>query len=157
MYKKKYHRVDLFLFIESIEVLKKTSLFLLILLISTSCVETRERGFYFGDNIEKVKNFDVYNFTKDDLINNFGHPILELVDGSWLYYSYSTRNLKILKPKLEKEWVLVVSFNKNDEIVDHFYKELNNKKTIDNTDIEDEEKTNFFKALFKGLIITPVN
>lgn len=130
---------------------------ILTLIILTSCIETRDRGFYFGDNIEKVKNFDVYNFTKSDLINNFGYPSLELVDGSWMYYSYSTRNLKIFKPRLETEQVLFVNFNKNNEIISYYYKELKNKKTIDNTDMEDEEKTNFFKALFKGLIITPVN
>ena len=136
---------------------KNILLLILTLLILTSCIETRDRGFYFGDNIEKVKNFDVYNFTKSDLINNFGHPSLELVDESWMYYFYSTRNLKIFKPKLETEQVLLVNFNKNNEIVNYYYKELKNKKTIDNTDMEDEEKTNFFKALFKGLIITPVN
>ncbi len=129
----------------------------LILMFLIACMETKQQGFYFGDNIEKVKNFDVYNFKKKDLINNFGYPSLELLDGSWLYYSYVTKNPKILKPKLYNEKILLVNFNKNDEIVDYFYKELKNKKIIDNTDINDKNEDTFLNTLFKGLIMTPLN
>ncbi len=137
--------------------IKKEYFIILVLFFLTSCLETKQRGFYFGNNIEKVENFDVYNFKKNDLINNFGYPSFEFPDGSWLYYSYITKNFKIFKPKLYDEKILIVHFNKNDEIVDYSYKEVKNRKIIDNNDIESGNEDTFFNTLFKGLIITPLN
>ena len=123
----------------------------------TACVETRERGFYFGKNIDKAKKFEFYNFKKQDLIDNFGYPSAELEDGSWLYYSYSTKNLKILRPKLRKEVVLLVNFDERDNVMNYHYRELNDRKFIDNVDLKENGGAGFFDSLFKGLMISPIN
>lgn len=136
---------------------KKKFFAILTSIILISCIETKQRGFYFGSNIEKIENFDTYNFTKKDLLNNFGYPNIELSDNSWLYYSYTTKNFKIFKPKLVNEKVLLVNFDKNDYIVNYHYKELKNQKIIDNTDIDNKNSDTFLNTLFKGLIMTPLN
>jgi hypothetical protein len=124
-------------------------------LFTISCIERQEKGFYFADNLDKIKNFDVYFFSKDDLIRNIGYPNIELVDGTWLYYSYVTENLKVLKPKLKKEYVLLVSFGEDGDIKKYFYKEIDDAGSLDNVKTEKEkDKKGFFRSLMEGVVFT---
>jgi outer membrane protein assembly factor BamE (lipoprotein component of BamABCDE complex) len=120
-----------------------------------SCIQ-RNKGFYFSD-INVVRNFDSYNFTKGDLIENIGEPSLEIAENVWLYYSYTYKNPLFQKNKIHNEKILLVYFDTNDKIVKHSFEE---KKYVGNiTDIKKEKKKNegnIFKEFFKGLIVTPI-
>lgn len=129
--------------------------FIILLFILSSCIETKQQGFYFAN--KEYENFDVFNFTKEDVISNIGYPNFELEDGTWLFYSYTTKNLKILRQKLYKEQVLLVSFDKNNKIKNYSFKEINNAKNLDKVITKEKEKNNFFKDLFNDLTITPIN
>jgi outer membrane protein assembly factor BamE (lipoprotein component of BamABCDE complex) len=121
-----------------------------------SCIQ-RNKGFYFRD-INMARNFDVYNFTKDDLIGNIGQPSLKLDDGVWLYYSYTYKNPLFRKNKIYSEKILLVYFDDNDKIINHSF---NEREFVGNiTDIERERKKmegNILREFFKGLIFTPIN
>lgn len=138
--------------------------FILVLFFCTSCLAKLERGYYFADK-NKIENFDVYNFTKQDLIDNIGNASLELNSDTWLYYSYETKNLHFLKPKINKETILIVYFDENDKIIN--FRLTTNYKTKDlaNLSIGEEKidvKTNNMKNknsfwdIFDGLIFTPL-
>lgn len=136
---------------------------LLILLFNISCTAQKDKGYYFVDK-DKVDNFDIYNFTKQDVIDNIGLPSLELDKNTWLYYSYTTKNLNFLKPKISKETILIVYFDNKDKIInfnltkrDNFNNLKNNinKEALDNKNTNEEKKNLFFK-LFEGLNFTPI-
>jgi outer membrane protein assembly factor BamE (lipoprotein component of BamABCDE complex) len=137
--------------------MKNNIIFIILLFFLTSCIERRQKGFYFGENADKIKNLDTYYFNKRDIIENIGYPTMELEDGTWLYYSQVTKNLKVLKAKLDSELVLLVAFDGKDNIKNFSYREINNSKNLDYVEIEaKKEKKNFFKQLIDGLIFTPM-
>ncbi|MBO4956351.1 MAG: hypothetical protein J6C50_00745 [Rickettsiales bacterium] len=139
---------------------KKISL-IFVLFCCISCA-TVERGYYFIDK-NKVNNFDVYNFTKQDLIDNIGLPSLELSENTWLYYSYTTKNLRFLKPKIDKETILIVYFDNKDNIINFNLTKRDNVKTLHNNvnvdilnNIDKKEDKNMFFRIFDGLTFTPI-
>jgi outer membrane protein assembly factor BamE (lipoprotein component of BamABCDE complex) len=126
-----------------------------LLIIVTACVH-RNKGFYF-DNLSVVENFDAYNFTKDDVVNNIGQPSLELDDDVWLYYSYNHIISPFKKNKLGGEKILTVYFNENDEVINHYFVDREFKGDI--TDIKQEKKAiegNILKEFFRGLMFSPI-
>jgi hypothetical protein len=132
--------------------------FLIVFCLTTlfSCVQ-RNRGFYFN-NIDLVRNFDAYNFTKSDLIDNIGHPSTELDEDVWLYYSYTYKNPLFKKNKIYSEKILLVYFDSHDKIVDHSFDERIFVGNI--TDIKRENKKiegSLFREFFKGLMFSPIN
>lgn len=133
--------------------MKKILLFILL----CACTVKQNRGFYVKDK-EKVENFDVYNFTKQDVIDNVGNPSVELNDKTWLYYSYTTENYNFLKPKIKNEDILIVYFNDDDTINSFSYKNKNDTKNLKNINNEETEnrKKNIFKSIFDGLMFTPM-
>ena len=72
----------------------KNTIFTIFILFFTISCTTTQKGYYFIDE-NKINNFDVYNFTKQDLIDNIGLPSTELSTNTWLYYSYTTKNLTL--------------------------------------------------------------
>ena len=124
--------------------------------ILSSCAVKEKRGYYFFDK-NKVENFDVYNFTKQDVLDNIGLPSVELDRNVWLYYSYSTENYRFLRPKLKEENILIVYFDENNNIKD--FSLLTKKDTNELLKIKDtsivQEKKNILKQLFEGLMFTP--
>jgi outer membrane protein assembly factor BamE (lipoprotein component of BamABCDE complex) len=131
--------------------------FIVLLLFLISCVEQKQKGFYFGENINKVKNLDTYYFNKNDIIENIGYPTMELEDGTWLYYSQTTKNLKALKSKLQLERILLIDFDDKNNIKKFSYNEINNSENLDYTEIENKrERKNFFKHLIDGLVFSPI-
>ena len=124
--------------------------------VLSSCAVKEKRGYYFFDK-NKVENFDVYNFTKQDVLDNIGLPSVELDRNVWLYYSYSTENYRFLRPKLKEENILIVYFDENNNIKD--FSLLTKKDTNELLKIKDtsivQEKKNILKQLFEGLMFTP--
>ena len=131
-------------------------LLLLFLLLTSACTVKENKGYYFA-NKEMVENFDVYNFTKQDVINNIGIPTKELDNNIWLYYSYRTENYNFLRPKLKEENILIVYFDEKDNIKN--FSLLTKKDTKELLKIKDTsadgDKKNILKQLFEGLTFTP--
>ena len=142
--------------------IKKFLLFFIIVFLN-ACSIQQENGYYFMDK-NKIDNFDVYNFNKQDVIDNIGLPSIELDNNVWLYYSYTTKNPNFLKPKIDKETILIIYFN-SDNSIKNF--NLINRDKVNNLKhnlIEDKEQDkniqedsgNIFFRLFDGLIFTPI-
>ena len=129
---------------------------LLLFLLLSACTVRENKGYYFA-NKEMVENFDVYNFTKQDVASNLGLPTKELNHDTWLYYSYKTENYNFLKPKLKEEDILIVYFDENDNIEN--FSLMTKKDTKELLKIKDvsgnKNKGNIFKQLFEGLTFTP--
>ena len=129
---------------------------LLLFLLLSACTVKENKGYYFA-NKEMVENFDVYNFTKQDVVSNLGLPTKELDRDTWLYYSYKTENYNFLKPKLKEEDILIVYFDENDNIEN--FSLMTKKDTKELLKIKDvsgnKNKGNIFKQLFEGLTFTP--
>jgi outer membrane protein assembly factor BamE (lipoprotein component of BamABCDE complex) len=128
----------------------------MVFFLLVSCVR-REKGFYFG-NVDMARNLDAYNSTKNDLINNFGEPSMELDEDVWLYYSYTYNNPLFRKNKIYNEKILMVYFDKNDKITSHSFNER--KLVGDITDIKQEKEGidgNMLKEFFDGLILSPIS
>ena len=142
-----------------IAMIKKIFILFIILFI-TSCT-TKQRGYYFIDE-NKINNFDVYNFTKQDLIDNIGLPSIELSPNTWLYYSYTTKNLTFLKPKINTETILIVYFDNNDNITNFSLtkrddiKKINKYKDSDILNDNSKKDKNLFFKIFEGLTFTPL-
>lgn len=134
--------------------LKSYHITVILVFLLSSCKTTKENGSMFIHNIEKVKNFDSYNFSKEDVIRNFGEPTFELEDGTWLYYNYKTKNLNFLREKINEEHILFVKFDKNDKVTNYSYKHRDNLKSVISTKIDNEiENEGNFKDAFKGINI----
>lgn len=129
---------------------------LLIIIFLSSCTVKEEKGYYFADK-GQIENFDVHNFTKQDVLDNIGLSTAELDRNVWLYYSYKTENYKFLRPKLKEENILIVYFDNNDNISD--FSLLTKQNTKELVKIENEtntkDKKNILKQLFEGLTFTP--
>lgn len=131
--------------------IKSICILLLSLLTCVSCTVTRENGSLFIENREKVENFEVFNMTKEDLIRNFGEPSLELEDRTWLYYNYTTKNISFMKKKINKENILLVSFDEKDNIISHSFKGRDNLKSVFDVKIENEKSDDSVLDIMKGL------
>ncbi len=126
--------------------------------LTFSCMTVKENGSMFIDDKEKIDNFDTYNFSKEDLIRNFGEPTFELEDGTWLYYNYKTKNLNFLREKINEEHILFVRFDKNDKITSYAYKHRDNLKSILDIKIDDKnENDNTMMDMLKGIEFRPLN
>lgn len=139
----------------------RRKIFIIFVIFFTISCTTTQGGYYFI-NENKINNFDVYNFTKQDLIDNIGFPSTELNSHTWLYYSYTTKNLTFLKPRINTETILMVYFDNNDNITNFNLiqrdniKKLNNYKDSDIlNDNSKKDKSLFFK-IFEGLTFTPI-
>lgn len=131
--------------------IKSTYILLLSLLLCVSCSITRQNGSLFTDNMEKLENFDVFNITKEDLVRNFGEPSLELEDGTWLYYNYTTKNISFMRKKINKESILLVNFDEKDNIISHSFKKRDNLKSVFDVRINDEKGDDSILDIMKGL------
>lgn len=130
---------------------------LMLFFLIFSCVTVKENGSMFIDEKEKIENFDTYNFSKEDLVRNFGEPTFELEDGTWLYYSYKTKNLNFLREKINEEHILFVRFDKNDKITGYVYKHRDNLKSILDVKIDDKsDNDNTIMDMLKGIEFTPL-
>ena len=104
----------------------------------------------------------MYNFTKQDLIDNIGLPSIELSLNTWLYYSYTTKNLTFLKPKINTETILIVYFDNNDNIANFSLtkrddiKKINKYKDSDILNDNSKKDKNLFFKIFEGLTFTPL-
>jgi hypothetical protein len=123
-----------------------------------SCSSIRHNGSQFIVHREKIENFDVYNQTKEDLINNFGYPTAELELGTWLYYYYLTKTNRLLPSKMEKEAVLLVYFGKDNRIISHFFRESDKPGKLADFDIEKDRKSerrSLLHEILEGLDVVP--
>ncbi|MBR2141550.1 MAG: hypothetical protein IJ853_04310 [Rickettsiales bacterium] len=145
--------------------MNKNILLLCLLLLLCSCVSSREHGYYFIDK-NKVESFDVYNFTKQDLIDNVGLPSIELDKNVWLYYSYTKTGFRFLKPKINSETIVIVYFDAKDNIVNFNVTKRSNTKNIktnvsdaaiNKTDVNSiKEKNKTLLRIFDGVVISPI-
>lgn len=139
----------------------KNTIFTIFILFFTISCTTTQKGYYFIDE-NKINNFDVYNFTKQDLIDNIGFPSTELSTNTWLYYSYTTKNLTFLKPKINTETILIVYFDNNDNITNFSLterddiKKINKYKDSDILNDNSKKDKNLFFKIFEGLTFTPI-
>ncbi|MDR2077841.1 MAG: hypothetical protein LBP39_02645 [Rickettsiales bacterium] len=100
----------------------------------------KHNGSQFIVHQDKIDNFTAYNPTKNSLIKNIGYPSVELDSTTWLYYYYKTENFNFLPKKIKEEAILIVYFNKNDDIINHHY--VKKTKLNDLKDIEINEYKN---------------
>jgi outer membrane protein assembly factor BamE (lipoprotein component of BamABCDE complex) len=104
-----------------------------------ACSFVKQNGSQFIVHQDKVANFAAYNPTKNSLIKNLGYPSLELDQKTWLYYYYKTKNFNFLPKKIEEEAILLVYFNKKDEIINHHYIERSKPGGSGSIKINDEK------------------
>jgi galactokinase/mevalonate kinase-like predicted kinase len=83
---------------------------------------------------------------------------MELEFGTWLYYYYLTKVSTVLASTIDKEAILLVYFNKNDEIISHSFREKNNINRLSNIETERHENNtqgNLLQEIMKGLDVAP--
>ena len=120
-----------------------------------SCIK-HSRGYF--NNIDKVRDFEVYNFSKSDVVYNIGKPQITLDDDkTWIYYSYIYKNPRMLKHQIKQETILIVYFDNSDNIKKYEFIDRNVENKLSNIKGSDkEEKTKLMKELFKDVLFTPV-
>lgn len=134
--------------------LKKLTL-LFSLCIICSCSIKQQKGYRFT-NIEKARHFDVYNFTKEDVVGNFGANPIKLDENTWLYYSYVYKNPRFLKNKINEEKFLIVRFDDKDDVVAHNFVERKFTGKISNIEPSDKTiKEGILKELFNDVLVVP--
>ena len=108
--------------------------------------------------MEKVREFDVYNCNKSDVVYNIGKPQITLDDDkTWIYYSYIYKNPRMLKNKIRQETILIVYFDNSDNIKHYEFVEREVKNKLSNIKGSNkEEKQKIIKELFNDVIFTPV-
>ena len=126
-----------------------------ILFFICSCTSFVRQGAVFDDGYRDIKEGITH---KQNVELMLGAPSLEIDDNTWLYYSYYLDKYGIKKSKIEREEILLLTFDEDGITNSKRYEErVREGISIDKKYLKyrDSEKQNFLKELFKDPIVMP--
>lgn len=135
--------------------LRIISILLVMTFFLSGCItkSISQKGFIFDD--EDLSNISVGLTNKENVLKYLGYPLNKSYfnDNLWIYYSYETKEVLFFKPKIQKQKVLIIEFDKVDEIVKNMsvYNIDTNNSNLDDIDFKDDYDKNVLKDIFKNI------
>ena len=120
-----------------------------------ACSSLVRQGAVFDNGYNEIKEGITH---KQNVEQMLGAPSVEIDENTWLYYSYYINKYGIRKSKIEKEEILLLTFDEDGITKSKRYEErINQGISIDKKYLEyrDSEKQNLLKELFKDPIVMP--
>lgn len=130
-------------------------LFVMTLFIS-SCISrsVTQKGNIF-DN-QDLSNIKVGLTNKDNVLRILGYPLnISYFDkDTWIYYSYTMKEILFFKPYISDQKILVLKFNNETNIVSDMFLyniDSNNYEILDTINTSDEDKQNIIKDILNNI------
>ena len=120
-----------------------------------ACAGVVRQGAVFDGGYKDIKEGITH---KQNVELMLGAPSLEIDNNTWLYYSYHINKYGIKKSKIEREEILLITFDDDGIIKSKRYEERVRKGiSIDEKYLKyrESEKQNFLKELFKDPVVMP--
>ena len=122
----------------------KIIIFIPVLLITLSCVETKS---YSGKLIDENFKYDTLS-NKNQVISNLGQPnFIDPIENKYYYYFEKRINKNIFDSRIEKRTMIVFNFEENENVQSFNQYNLNQEQQINF--IKDKTKNNLID---RGLI-----
>lgn len=125
------------------------------LLFMCACSNLVRQGAVFETGYDEIREGITHKQNVEQLL---GVPSVEIDENTWLYYSYYINKYGIRKSKIEKEEILLLTFDEDGITKSKRYEERTSQGiSIDKKYMEyrDSEKQNLLKELFKDPIVMP--